>query len=442
MKFLKALPVVFAFLVLHSFSFGQTEIAAPKGHLGKHLGVDAKSLQFEERLNKMDPHSGWWDPVNSISLLTNLTSYVSFLMPDTNAVFVPDKSSENPDPYHFPWHSVGMVFDPSDPNLLADDNITQYTRYTRYTVDSVAFPYLYVRYADSIELNGAMEKVVDTLIIQFFTYDNLRVSTFTNPAEIFAVPENLDGNSLTYPNNAYTVKIPLTDEDSTNVPSTDGWRTKTWVQAIPDIAISDDPLVQNRNIAGFQFAFKTMIPINFGDTMETRDGSIPKKRLNYFGHSLFIGTQGFELKQTDKINNGFFTVNVQRYGETQNGWASNIPGNAYFDDRYIRGFFHTNTENLSTLDLESKTYGLGMAYPNPSRGSTHVDINYKLPNSQKVYFKIFDLAGNVVQNIATQNNHAGINSLTINISNLSNGLYLYQMQTNGFSQVKKLVVNK
>ena len=58
MKILKALPVVFAFLVLHSFSFGQTEIAAPKGHLGKHLGVDAKSLQFEERLNKMDPHSG------------------------------------------------------------------------------------------------------------------------------------------------------------------------------------------------------------------------------------------------------------------------------------------------------------------------------------------------------------------------------------------------
>ena len=435
--------LILAFVILLSYglSKAQTEIAAPNTFLGKHASVDVKSLQFEERLNKKNTHSGWWDPVSSISLLTNLQRFVSFMMPDTNAVFVPDKGSENPDPFHYPWHSVGMVFDPSDGNLLADDNMTQYTRFTRYTVDSIAFPYLYVRYVDSLELNGAMEKVVDTLIIQFFTFDNLRVGTFTNPAEIFAVPENLDGNSLTYPSNAYTVKIPLTDADSTNPPGTDGWRSKTWVQAVPDIAISDDALAQNRNIAGFQFAFKTMVPINFGDTMETRDGSVPKKRLNYFGHSIFIGNQGFELKQTNKINNGFFTQNKQRYGEAINGWNSNIPGNAYFDDRYIRGLFHTKTENLSTKELENKILGLGDAYPNPSKGSSFVSIDYKLPHSQNVEFKIFDLTGKTVQSTSSKSNHSGINTIHINVEHLNNGLYLYQMKTDDFQDVQKLIIN-
>ena len=440
---MRVTSLILAFVIVLSYglSRAQTEVAAPNTFFGKHASVDAKSLQFEERLNKKNPHSGWWDPVNSISLLTNLQRYVSFMMPDTNAIFVPDKGSENPDPFHYPWHSVGMVFDPSDGNLLADDNITQYTRFTRYTVDSIAFPYLYVRYADSIELNGTMEKVVDTLIIQFFTFDNLRIGTFTNPAEIFAVPENLDGNSLTYPSNAYTVKIPLTDADSTNPPSAEGWRSKTWVQAVPDIAISDDALAQNRNIAGFQFAFKTMIPINFGDTMETRDGSVPKKQLNYFGYSLYLGQQGTQIKQIKHINNAFFTFGNQAYGAAEYTWNSNTPGNAFYNDRYVQGLFYTKTQNLSIENLKKKYIGLGDAYPNPSKGSSFVSIDYKVPHSQNVEFKIFDLTGKTVQSTSTKSNHSGINTIQINVEHLNNGLYLYQMKTDDFQEVQKLIIN-
>ena len=36
------------------------------------------------------------------------------------------------------------------------------------------FPYLYVRYIDEIDVNGTMTDVVDTLIVQFFKFDNLR----------------------------------------------------------------------------------------------------------------------------------------------------------------------------------------------------------------------------------------------------------------------------
>ncbi|MEC8738261.1 MAG: T9SS type A sorting domain-containing protein, partial [Bacteroidota bacterium] len=325
------------------------------------------------------------------------------------------------------------------------NNPITYSRFTKYSVDSVLFPYVYIRYVDSIELNGNKQEVVDTLILQFFTKDNLSLGYFNNQSrerENFARPTNLDHKSLTYPNNSYTIKIPLTDSNATENPTDGTWKQKVWRQAIPlNNKIPEDPNLKNLNIAGFQFAFKTMIPINHGDTMESLNGSIPKKRLNYFGYSLYLGQQGTQVKQIKHINNAFFSFGNQAYGAEENTWKSNTPGNAFFNDRYVQGLFYTKTQNLSIENLKKKHIGLGDAYPNPSKGSSFVNIDYKLPHSQNVEFKIFDLTGKTVQSTSTKSNHSGVNTIQINVEHLNDGLYLYQMKTDGFQEVQKLIIN-
>ena len=65
----------------------------------------------------------------------------------------------------------------------------------------------------------------------------------------------------------------------------------------------------------------------------------------------------------------------------------------------------------------------------------------RLLNMAKEISQIFDLTGKTVQSTSTKSNHSGINTIHINVEHLNNGLYLYQMKTDGFQEVQKLIIN-
>ena len=414
----------------------QTEVRA---NYFKGKEIISEQLQ-NENLKRKANYRNWKLPVDAISQLTALDRYVSFLFQDTAAKFVYDDGAAS----HYPWNSVGAAFTPNDPNLeLSDDNIIL-SRYNQYTVDSIYFPYLYVRYIDEIDVSGTMTDVVDTLIVQFFKYDNLASGQFTPTGEdpnLFMKPDNWTPSLHGSNNTAYEVRIPLTIEDTTSRPTNEGWGSRGRTIPLPaGFNIDSDAARTNlefKNVFGFSISFATMVPYQFGDTMEARDGSEITNKLNYFGHSMFINNSVM-VPQTVYCNNSWWVPGAIGYGGDQNGWQNSVPGNAYFQDRYLNYAVHISTDKLGTEELNNNiTFGL---YPNPVRKSQYLKADFNLINASNVTIELYDLLGNKVKEIANDYYISGEHKTDVNISDLDAGMYIYTIKAGNTVSSKKVTI--
>jgi len=433
--------IAIACLLLAGFGIqanAQGQVRA-EGTLGKEIVSD---INLESNKKMKADYSNWKFPVDAIEQLTSLDRFVNFLFQDSTVKFVSADGTEN----FNTWTSVGAVFTPNDENIeLSDDNI-RLSRYNEYTVDSLYFPYLYVRYVDSMEMAGTMTEIVDTLIIQFFKSNTLESGSFTptgEATELFMKPDNYTPALTGSNNTSYEVKIPLRGVDSTARPSTEGWGSRGRVIPLPagfdiDSDAATDEL-QFTNAVGYSMAFKTMVPYNFGDTMEARNNAAVTNRLNYFGHSMFINSS-VEVKQETYINNSWWVPNTIAYGEAQNGWQNSVPGNAYFDDRYVNYAFHITTSTLGTNNLDNNvTFGV---YPNPISSNETLKADFNLVNGTDVTIEIFDLLGNKVKDVVNGYYAGGEHKVNVNISDLSAGMYIYSVKAGNSVASKKITITE
>jgi hypothetical protein len=404
-----------------------------------NLGTELVSSDLEARDLKMKAnYSNWQYPVEAITQLTSLDRFVSFLFQDSAVVFVSDDGTAR----HNTWISVGAVFTPNDENLeLIDDNI-RLSRFNEYTVDSLYFPYLYVRYVDSIDIAGTTVPVVDTLIVQFFKSENLDTGRFTptgEDSEIFMKPGNWTQSILGSNNTSYEVRIPLTAADTTSRPSSEGWGSAQRVVALPSgFNIKSDAAnakLAFTNAVGFSLSYATMVPYSFGDTMENRAGGNTVNRVNYFGHSMFQNSS-IQVKQKKYQNNSWWVPKTIAYGEDQNGWENSVPGNAYFDDRYLNYALYITTETLGAQELDNNvTFGV---YPNPVSKSDILKADFNLVNASDVTIELYDLLGNKVKEIANGYFTSGEHTTDVSINDLNSGLYIYSIRAGNSVATKKV----
>ena len=90
-------------------------------------------------------------------------------------------------------------------------------------------------------------------------------------------------------------------------------------------------------------------------------------------------------------------------------------------------------------------YALSDNYPNPFNPSTR--IQFQLPQSATVNLVIYNMVGQEIKRITMTNLNAGYHNVMWNATNndgapVSNGVYLYQLQTDQFVQTKKMVFMK
>lgn len=85
-------------------------------------------------------------------------------------------------------------------------------------------------------------------------------------------------------------------------------------------------------------------------------------------------------------------------------------------------------------------YNLSQNYPNPFNPST--SIKFELPQSGFVSLKVFDLLGREVANLVNEVKQAGSYNLEFNASNFASGIYYYKLESNGFSDTKKMILIK
>ncbi len=86
------------------------------------------------------------------------------------------------------------------------------------------------------------------------------------------------------------------------------------------------------------------------------------------------------------------------------------------------------------------TYILEQNYPNPFNPTTV--ISYQIPNSEFVTLKVYNILGKEITTLVNQNQTSGSYKINFNASNLTSGIYFYQITAGDFTKVHKMMLLK
>ncbi len=94
-------------------------------------------------------------------------------------------------------------------------------------------------------------------------------------------------------------------------------------------------------------------------------------------------------------------------------------------------------ENTETIPSE---YTLSQNYPNPFNPTTV--INFSIPKTSKIELSVYNVLGQKVATLLNKELSAGSYKYDFNASNLTSGIYFYKLQTENYSQTKKMMLLK
>ena len=100
---------------------------------------------------------------------------------------------------------------------------------------------------------------------------------------------------------------------------------------------------------------------------------------------------------------------------------------------------------VPNINVHANNFTLKENYPNPFNPITN--ISYDLPEYSFVSITIYDMLGNVVNNLVNTNQSSGYKSVQWNATNnqgqpVSAGVYLYSIEAGEFRQTKKMILLK
>ena len=101
----------------------------------------------------------------------------------------------------------------------------------------------------------------------------------------------------------------------------------------------------------------------------------------------------------------------------------------------------TGPSGFSTFNnILPHNYTLQQNYPNPFNPST--TIEFSIPKEELVTLRIYNLLGQEVATLVSENLQAGNYNFSWNASSLAGGIYLYELKAGAFTQTKKLILMK
>jgi hypothetical protein len=161
-----------------------------------------------------------------------------------------------------------------------------------------------------------------------------------------------------------------------------------------------------------------------------------------------LNNQGFEIERKKSESNIWQTIGHL----PGKGTTTNITDYYFNDDNLIPAVYNYRIKQIDydgtfeysqiiNADLTTpSTFTLEQNYPNPFNPST--SISYSIPNNSFVTLKVYDILGNEVATLVNQTQATGKYNISFDASSLSNGVYLYSIKAENFSDVKKMIFMK
>ncbi len=91
----------------------------------------------------------------------------------------------------------------------------------------------------------------------------------------------------------------------------------------------------------------------------------------------------------------------------------------------INGKVYGTVVKMENENSLPEKVSLSNAYPNPCSNNTHID--YAIDEDSFVTFKVYSILGEEVKTIPTEKKQAGKYKVLMNINDLKNGIYIYQL---------------
>ncbi|MCB0283082.1 MAG: ASPIC/UnbV domain-containing protein, partial [Calditrichaeota bacterium] len=95
--------------------------------------------------------------------------------------------------------------------------------------------------------------------------------------------------------------------------------------------------------------------------------------------------------------------------------------------------------NEEIIEIPDK-YSLMQNYPNPFNPIT--TIKFGIPKKSFVKIELFNILGQKIKTLLNKNMEAGYHKVKFNAQDYSSGLYFYQMRSESFSKVYKMLLVK
>lgn len=158
-----------------------------------------------------------------------------------------------------------------------------------------------------------------------------------------------------------------------------------------------------------------------------------------------LNNKGFEIEKRTGSSSWSSIAFINGKGttsENQNYAYTDKTSNGKYQYRLKQVDFNGNFEYSKAVEVDffSSSYSLNQNYPNPFNPST--EISFNVPKSGNVILKVYNLIGQEVKTLVNGMVEAGAHSVKFNAAGLNSGLYFYKLETESFSQVKKMTLMK
>lgn len=120
---------------------------------------------------------------------------------------------------------------------------------------------------------------------------------------------------------------------------------------------------------------------------------------------------------------------------------NNVYATGIMQQKFITLKFSQALTNLGHLSNElPNEFNLEQNYPNPFNPSTK--IKFEIPKSSRVKLIIYDLLGREISKIVNEELKLGTYEIEWDASNFASGIYFYTIETNEYSETRKLILLK
>jgi hypothetical protein len=198
-------------------------------------------------------------------------------------------------------------------------------------------------------------------------------------------------------------------------------------------------------------------------TASTNNAGILKSTNNGTNWSVIFNFICYDM-EIDPLNSNIFYAGTQNgiYKTTNRGQNWIIYNNTFTPSKYVYGIVK-NPNSGDTLfvvtqkkvykvfgqsvvgvpqssEIIPTQYELYQNYPNPFNPKTN--IRYAIPKNSFVKLIVFDALGRKVETLINEKQNAGIYETAFDASPYPSGVYFYRLDTDGFSDVKKMILVK
>jgi photosystem II stability/assembly factor-like uncharacterized protein len=155
---------------------------------------------------------------------------------------------------------------------------------------------------------------------------------------------------------------------------------------------------------------------------------------NDYGNGKVLYTKDGGISWTTQVTTTH-PLNSMTFVNQNIGWVVGFDGT----------IIHTTNGGVSFVEEEQMNeipteFLLSQNYPNPFNPSTK--IKYSVPQTSNVIVKVFDILGNEIEILVSEEKPAGTYEITWNAANLPSGIYFYRLQAGSFVETKKMLLLK